>query len=134
MDLNHNETAGRATRRILCAEDHPQMAELLAKVLSRAGHHVVCVADGHEAKIAFGKSHFDVVITDHHMPRVNGLELVAHLRAEAFAGKVVVHTSRLTPDEETAYRSFAIDAIVMKPGGILKLPELLRVTCSQAVQ
>jgi len=102
------------------------MAELLAKVLRRAGHVVVCVADGQEAILALGGASFDVVVTDHHMPRVTGLELVAHLRQRAFAGQVVIHTSRLTPEEESAYRALGIDAIVMKPGGILKLPELLR--------
>jgi len=113
-------------RRILCAEDHAQMAQLVKKVLTRAGHQVVCVVDGRQALECATHERFDVVITDHHMPNLTGLELVTKLRAMGFCGKIVLHTSRLTPGEDAAYRELNVDAILMKPGGILQLPGLVK--------
>jgi len=124
MEFAATETdRGSVRRRILCAEDHVQMAELVQKVLSQAGHIVVCVPDGRRAVDIFESGRFDVVVTDHQMPELNGLELVEWLRAHSFEGKIVVHTSRINPAEEAAYRSHGVSAILMKPGGILKLPE-----------
>ncbi len=113
-------------RRILCAEDHLQMSELVEKVLTRAGHHVVCVEDGQRAIERLAHEAFDVLVTDHHMPNVSGLELVTQARQLGFTGKIVLHTSRLTPAEEEAYRALHVDAILMKPGGILKLPAIVQ--------
>ncbi len=111
-------------RRILCAEDHAQMAALLEKVLTKAGHQVVCVADGDEALDRFEHGTFDVVITDHHMPNISGLELVMRLRALGFNGKVLLHTSRLTAADDAAYRALEVE-VLMKPGSILKLAEIV---------
>jgi CheY-like chemotaxis protein len=112
-------------QRVLCAEDHPQMAELMTKVLRQAGHSVVCVPDGRQALQLCDADRFDVVVTDHQMPNVSGLELVAQLRAKSFGGKIVVHTSRINPIEEAAYRAHAVTEILMKPGGILKLAQVV---------
>jgi len=124
MKFADGSSAGGA-QRILCAEDHPQMAELVMKILSQAGHAIVCVPDGQQALQLFENGRFDVVITDHQMPNVSGLELVAWLRSKSFAGKIVVHTSRINPAEEAAYRAHGVSAILMKPGGILKLPQVV---------
>ena len=102
------------------------MSQLVEKVLTRAGHQVVCVIDGEQALECASHSTFDVVITDHHMPKLTGLELVTQLRAQGFQGKIVLHTSRLTPGEDAAYRKLNVDAILMKPGGILQLPALVK--------
>lgn len=102
------------------------MADLMNKVLSRAGHQVVLVFDGQQAIDQIVRQEFDVVVTDHYMPNVSGLELVAKLRSIDYRGKIVLHTSRLTAEEEAEYRALGIDAVLTKPGGILKLPALIR--------
>lgn len=113
-------------RRILCAEDHAQMAELIQKVLTRAGHQVVCVGDGQQALDHADREQFDIVITDHQMPNVSGLDLVSQLRERGFEGQILLHTSRITALEHAAYRSLAVDTILWKPAGILRLPALIR--------
>jgi two-component system chemotaxis response regulator CheY len=124
MDLP--AASDRAARRILSAEDHPQMADLVEKILTKAGHTVVSVIDGQQALELAGAEHFDVLVTDHNMPILNGLELVTALRHRGFTGKIVVHTSRLTPVEEAEYRALRIDGLLMKPAGILQLPKLVQ--------
>jgi CheY-like chemotaxis protein len=113
------------TPRVLCAEDHPQMAALAEKILRKAGYQVVCVLDGREALDRLTHDTFDVVITDHHMPDIAGLELVTRLKELGFSGRVVVHTSRLTAVEEAEYRKLGVDSFLMKPGGILRLTAIV---------
>lgn len=119
--------AWRARRNVLCADDHDQIAQLVQRLLERAGHHVECVSDGQQAweRIAAAPDHFDVIVTDHQMPHLSGLELAAKLRAIGFAGKIIIQSCRLSSAEESAYRALAVDNILCKPGDVLRLAELM---------
>jgi CheY-like chemotaxis protein len=103
--------------RILCAEDHELICEVLKKALSGAGHDVECVFDGQAAweRLSANPLAFDVLITDHQMPHSSGLELVRKLRETAFAGWIIVESGNLTPELEDAFRTLVVDRIVRKP-------------------
>jgi CheY-like chemotaxis protein len=112
-----SETEKNRVLKILCAEDHEQICELLKRVLSDAGHEVECVFDGQAAwdLLSADPSAFDVLITDHQMPRLSGLGLVQRLREIAFAGRIVIESGNLTPELEAAFLSLRVDRIVRKP-------------------
>ena len=118
--------AGR--RQILCADDHEQIAHLVKILLERAGHFVECVSNGQQAweRIAANPARFDVVVTDHQMPHVTGLELAAKLRAIGYTGKIIIQSCRLSTEEETAFRALEVDRILCKPGDVLRLAEVVR--------
>ncbi len=85
--------------------------------LTRDGHTVECVADGALAleKIKAGTTPIDLLITDHHMPRMNGLELVTTLRTLPFTAKIIVFSSELSPAVSAAYLKLGVDKILPKP-------------------
>ena len=83
---------------ILIAEDDSTTRHLLSSVLKAAGFSVATAADGSTALGKLRKKKFDLLLTDIWMPRLNGLELMAHLRREAIRPKVVVMTSDDTPE------------------------------------
>ena len=83
---------------VLIAEDDPTTRHLLSSVLKAAGFSVATAADGSTALGKLRKKKFDLLLTDIWMPRLNGLELMAHLRREAIRPKVVVMTSDDTPE------------------------------------
>ena len=103
--------------RILFTDDVPELRDITRISLGREGHLVDCAADGDEAlaKIIADPSRYDVLITDHHMPRMDGLTLVRGVRALPFPGKIIVFTSSLTAEVEAGYRSLNVDHIVTKP-------------------
>jgi PAS domain S-box-containing protein len=72
--------AGRA--RILLAEDDPVVNKHLTNSLRKAGFYVHSVGDGEEARSAFLRRRYDVVVTDILMPRLGGVELTQSLRRE----------------------------------------------------
>ncbi len=107
----------KRARHILYADDMRELWCLLEVTLSRDGHTVETVADGREAleRITAAPGAFDLLITDHHMPFMNGLELVRRLRSLPFTGKIVVFSSELDLAISEAYRRLRVDCILPKP-------------------
>jgi two-component system chemotaxis response regulator CheY len=103
--------------RILYADDLRDLREVLRMALTREGHTIECVADGSLAleRLAKDCSSFDLLITDHHMPEMNGLELVTRLRALPFRGKVIVFSSELSASVNDAYHALGVDLVLPKP-------------------
>ncbi len=69
------------SKRILAVDDSPSMRNMVSVTLRGAGYEVVEAADGDEA-LEYARGHsVDLVLADVNMPRMNGITLVAHLRA-----------------------------------------------------
>jgi two-component system chemotaxis response regulator CheY len=107
----------RKSLRVLYADDMRELRQLLEIVLGRDGHRVDSVGDGHLALELIRKDlkAYDVVITDHHMPTISGLQLVAELRAMDYPGKIIVFSSELSTSVDAAYRRHKADHILPKP-------------------
>ncbi len=109
--------------RILTVEDEPAVTQLLAILLGGPAAEVTNASDGWMAlmKIGAAKQPFDVIITDHHMRRVSGLELVRRLRAREFAGKIIVLSAYLTKENIQAYEELQVDMMLAKPFDVEEL-------------
>ncbi|MCV7151288.1 SpoIIE family protein phosphatase [Mycolicibacterium pyrenivorans] len=68
--------------RVLVADDNADMREYLSRLLRADGYSVDTVSDGQRALDAVRAAAPDIVISDVMMPRLDGLELVAALRAD----------------------------------------------------
>lgn len=102
--------------RILYADDLRELRDVARISFSREGHGIECVDDGLIAlNRIMADPNFDLVITDHHMPNLNGLEFVRGLRRLAFPGKVVVFSSELDPAVAAEYRKLHVDRVLYKP-------------------
>ncbi len=103
--------------RVLYADDMRELRQLLEIVLGRDGHKVESVSDGNLALdlLRANPEAFDVVITDHHMPTVSGLELVARLREMNYTGKIIVFSSELSEAVGASYQKHHVDFILPKP-------------------
>src|SRR5947209_19373392 len=90
---------------ILVVEDEKAVAHMIARVLGGPAAKVVRARNGWEALIKIGATArpFDVLITDHRMPRMTGLELVRQLRAKNFGGKILVLSAHLSDDDIRVY-------------------------------
>ena len=99
------------------AEDDPTICLIVPMILRRLGHEVDVVADGKQAITEFTAKpdHYDILLTDHDMPLVTGLELVKYLRANGFEGKIIVMSGSLTDDLMHAYLGKRVDKILQKP-------------------
>src|SRR5205809_438762 len=102
---------------ILVVEDEKAVAHMIAMVLGGPSAKVATAKNGWEALIKIGATTrpFDVVITDHRMPRMTGLELVRQLRAKNFAGKILVLSAYLSDEDIAAYEGLGVDMMMSKP-------------------
>jgi CheY-like chemotaxis protein len=111
--------------RILEVDDEPVIGESIAHVLEAPHRKIVVAKDGKEALALAAKEKFDVIITDHRMPRSGGLELVKKLRQRKYRGKIVVLSGHLSPDNIGIYEELDVDEVVSKPFDSEELREVI---------
>jgi two-component system, chemotaxis family, chemotaxis protein CheY len=129
LTSTHSPTSGsKRFLRVLYADDVRELRDVVRISFSRDGHGIECVDDGQLAlNRVMVDSGFDLIITDHHMPNMNGLELVTHLRALDFPGKIMVFSSELSPGVAAEYQRLQVDRILYKP----VYPSMLRQTLAE---
>ncbi len=70
------------TRTVLVVEDSITSRMLLKGILESAGYNVKIAVDGMEAFTLLRAERFDLVVSDVEMPRLNGFDLTARIRAD----------------------------------------------------
>ena len=82
IDRRNRHTAELARKRILVVDDSLTVRELQRKLLLNRGYEVAVAVDGMDGWNALRAEHFDLLITDIDMPRMDGIELVTLLRRD----------------------------------------------------
>jgi CheY-like chemotaxis protein len=101
--------------RILVADDEYTIRMLMTTVLARSGYQVESAVDGAEAWTALQAKPYDLLITDHNMPKISGIELVKNMRSAQMDVPVVL-VAGLVPEEELAQDpSLQFAATLSKP-------------------
>jgi DNA-binding response OmpR family regulator len=120
--------------KILVVEDEKSIAHMIAMVLGGPTSKVTRAANGWEALMKIGATAqpFDVVITDHRMPRVTGLQLVRRLRAQNFGGKILVLSAHLSDEDIRAYEELSVDMMMSKPFDFDELQQAMAVLNKKA--
>jgi two-component system OmpR family response regulator len=120
--------------KILVVEDEKALAHLTAMMLGGPTSEVTTAKNGWEAlmKIGAAARPFDVIITDHRMPRLTGLELVRRLRTKDFGGKILVLSAHLADEEIAAYEELNVDMMMTKPFDFDELQDAMAILNKKA--
>ena len=121
----------RAARKILLIEDNPINAMLSRELLRRRGFDVRDVASGESALAVLAQNQFDVVLTDLHMPGLDGFETTRQLREqEAAEGRARTPVVALTADANQGIREACqeagMDGFLTKPIDPAELDSVLQ--------
>ena len=118
--------------KILVVDDDTATRHVLKSVLSNAGYTTSVAKDGVEALKVLGSNRFDLLLLDVWMPRMNGLDLLAKLRASDARPRVIVMTSDDAP--ETLLKAVREQAFkyVHKPVEAPQLLETVRAVLNSA--
>jgi DNA-binding response OmpR family regulator len=102
---------------ILCADDDEDILALVSLRLERAGYDVTCVADGDAAVAVAQERQPDAVVLDVMLPRRNGIEVLAELRAdpELSEMKVLLLSARVNEGDVARGFDAGADAFLAKP-------------------
>jgi two-component system chemotaxis sensor kinase CheA len=99
---------GAAARRsILVVEDSITSRALLKNILESAGYRVTTAVDGVDAYTTLKTGTFDLIVSDVEMPRMDGFDLTAKVRADKQLAKLPVVL--VTALESREYRERGID-------------------------
>lgn len=114
------------SQRILVVEDDAAIRELNAQVLLRSGYQVDAAADGVAGWDALQANSFDLLITDHNMPRLSGLELVKKVRSAHMTVPVILATGVLPKEEIDRHPWLQLARILLKPFSVYELLETVK--------
>jgi CheY-like chemotaxis protein len=117
-----------ATWTILVADDESLTRKMIRVMLERQlGLIVTEAADGREALEAFKQSQADLVLLDANMPRLDGFEVCAKIRALEYGVDVPILMVTSLADSESARRAADAGAtdFVTKPINWAKLGKLI---------
>lgn len=107
--------------RILIIEDQRDLAESLWDFLERRGHRVDHALDGLQGLRMALSGGFDVIVLDLGLPRLDGLDVCARLRAGGSAVPVLMLTARDTLDDKLAGFGRGADDYLVKPFAMREL-------------
>jgi putative two-component system response regulator len=107
--------SGSPRPRVLCVDDEPVILQILRRLLEIQGFEPVTCADAAAAVASFDDGTFDVVLTDIHMPGMDGLALMQTLRDRRPDLPVVVVTGHGTVDTAIEALREGANGMLIKP-------------------
>jgi two-component system sensor histidine kinase/response regulator len=124
--------AERAGRLVLVVEDHAANRRVIGAQLNALGYAADLASDGREALSKAGERAYALVLTDLHMPEMDGLQLTRELRARGLRGggrgrhlPIVALTANTLRNTENQCRAAGMDDFLLKPVSLSQLAERL---------
>ncbi len=113
-------------KRVLLVDDEDRILTALCRSLRREGYELVTAQTPREALKRLAEQSFDAVLTDHKMPRMTGVELLAKVaRLQPNAARLLITGwSQAVSDKEI--EAIEIDAVLPKPWEDSELKDALR--------
>ena len=104
-------------RLVLVVDDEENIRSLLKMVLHKSNFQMIEAVNGVEALIKVDelKDRLNFIITDMHMPRLDGLGLIRQVKQRLPALPIIVMTGRLEAGEQEQIQAQNVAAIVEKP-------------------
>lgn len=101
--------------RVLVVEDDPSIARMLAEVVEHLGHDAVIEDDSLRAAQRVSE-HWDVLLTDYLMPRLDGIELaLVFMDASALTRRVLVTAAPGEQAVREALKQRIVQMVLSKP-------------------
>jgi len=116
------------TRRILIADDEPNIVVSLEYLMKREGHAVSVARDGREALAAIRRERPDLVLLDVMMPAMSGFDVCQAVRADpALAGvRILMLTAKGRDTDLAKCTALGADAYMTKPFSTQELAARVR--------
>jgi two-component system, chemotaxis family, chemotaxis protein CheY len=102
-------------QRILVVDDDEAMRHFNAEVLGSSGYKVDAAADGTIAWDVLQFNDYDLLLTDHKMPKMTGVELLKKLHGARMAVPVIMVSGTMPTMELNRHPWLQIDATLLKP-------------------
>jgi len=115
-----------AHRRVLVVDDDARARAAVTRILQEEGYDATQAADGEEASSLLGALRPDLVLTDLHMPRLDGRGLLQRVRAVLPGTPVIVLSARGGTEAVSLTGGTGVAAVLRKPVQVDDLLERIR--------
>jgi two-component system, OmpR family, copper resistance phosphate regulon response regulator CusR len=112
--------------RILIAEDDEALARFVCQGLESESHVVNIAPDGELARTAVTDNNYDAVILDLNLPKLDGVNVLRHLRLKKPSVPVLVLTQRTRVEDRVQCLDTGADDYLAKPFSFSELSARLR--------
>lgn len=109
--------------RILVVDDDTLIREFNSLLLRNSGYEVDVAEDGLAGWNALQESRYDLVMTDHEMPSMTGMELIERIRSAGIQIPVILSSGSIDLDELEPEQKERITALLPKPFSFSQLLE-----------
>jgi DNA-binding response OmpR family regulator len=116
---------------ILLVDDEDSIQTLLTYPLERDGYRVVQARDGEEALRRFDQDHFDLVVLDIMLPKLDGLEVCKRLRSTSTV-PIIMLTARGEELDKVLGLELGADDYITKPFSIREFRSRIRALLRRA--
>jgi two-component system response regulator TctD len=107
--------------KLLLVEDNSELAHWTVNLLRLANFAVDCVPNGECADTMLTTQHYDVVVLDLRLPRMDGKEVLARLRRRGDMVPVIMLTAHGSTDDKVDCFNAGADDYVVKPFDVREL-------------
>src|SRR6266571_8119218 len=107
--------------RILVVEDEARLARQIASALTEAGHDPIIVHDGERALREATSTLFDLIVLDIILPRMDGFDVLRHLRLQHVTSRVLMLTARGEVKDRVTGFQLGADDYLPKPFAMREL-------------
>src|SRR5438093_4038459 len=107
--------------RILVVEDEARLARQIAAALTEAAHDPMIVHDGEGALREATSTPFDLIVLDIILPRMDGFNVLRHLRSQHVASRVLMLTARGEVKDRVTGLRLGADDYLPKPFAMREL-------------
>jgi DNA-binding response OmpR family regulator len=116
----------------LIVEDHPEQAELVARILGMRSYTSIVAENGETALRLAREFHPDVVLLDLMLPDINGFDVCRRLRTDRSTMLIPVVMLTALDDDQHRVHGFRVgaNAYVTKPYGVDALFEAITTACA----
>jgi DNA-binding response OmpR family regulator len=113
-------------KKILIADDEPNIVISLEYLMQREGFDVSVARDGDEALAMIRELQPDLVLLDAMMPKLTGFEVLQQLREDGLGLKVLMLTAKGRDTDIEKGRALGADDYVVKPFSTRELVERVK--------
>lgn len=110
---------GKYMIRILIVEDEYLIANLIKETLENVGYWCKCVFDGETAANEIEKTHYDLVLLDVMLPKIDGFELISYINQ--FEIPVIFITAKADVKDRVKGLKLGAEDYIVKPFDVSEL-------------
>jgi two-component system response regulator MprA len=122
----------RTSHKLLVVDDDPALSRTLRRALTIEGYDVECAEDGSEALQRLAANHFDAVVLDVSMPRLDGLAVCRRMRERRDRTPVLMLTARDAIGDRVSGLDAGADDYLVKPFALDELNARVRALLRRA--